>query len=227
MLGTAVNLTWRQVGSCRPFCKLQVCVRDDREVRDESCRSFTRNFGGAIFWCWVWLRWNNAKIMILKTLSESNILFKETHFLHGEQTRVSAWLVLRNFFSALRSGRNVQEAFEQPVCFSALSSLVHSHHPDGLNMESPTLVILWLHQICCPLSTRPVVVWPLCSMLLAQHNRLMLAPFCCFLKAWLMNNVSSLRVSPSNTFWFFSLAEQVRIVSKLHQVLLWQWWYRD
>ena len=49
MLGTAVNLTWRQMGSCRPFCKLQVCVRDDREVRDESCRSFTRNFGGAIF----------------------------------------------------------------------------------------------------------------------------------------------------------------------------------
>ena len=29
---------------------------------------------------------------------------------------------------------------------------------------------------------RPVVAWPLCSMLLAQYNRLMLAPFCCFLK---------------------------------------------
>ena len=129
MFGTVVNLTWRQVGSCRPFCKLQVCVRDDREVRDESCRSFTRNFGGAIFWCWVWLRWNNAKNMILKTLPESNILFKETHFLDGEQTRVSAWLVLRNFFSALRSGRNVQEAFEQPVCFSALSSSLDHSHP--------------------------------------------------------------------------------------------------
>ncbi len=73
-------LAWRQLGSCRPFCKLQVCVRDDREVRDESCRSFTRNFGGTNVWCRVWLRWNNAKLWLLRFFPSQTSCSKKTNY---------------------------------------------------------------------------------------------------------------------------------------------------
>ena len=107
-------------------------------------------------------------------------------------------LVLRNFFSALRSGRNVQEAFEQPVCFSALSSLLAFNEyqlstsrcctskwlEHAITQFCSSFDFMSYAQNCCPaLHFRsPVVVWPLCSILLVQHNRVMLVPSCCFLK---------------------------------------------